>query len=161
MEFKVFISYSSNDLRHIDELKSRLNGTGVSVFVAEHSVTPSENLKEEITKAIDSCDLFVLCWSANARESQWVSQEIGIAKAKGKKILPIILDDTQALPGFVQDLKYLRIVSNEDFYKARDIVVALAQGKETKIKGEKEKQRDGLILLGLGILILWLFSKGK
>ncbi len=105
--FKVFVSYSTHDLRNVNELQQSLDGTGVEVFVAEHSVLPSEHLSAKISSAISACDLFVLLWSENAKASEWVSQEIGKAHSLHKKILPLVLTEGLNLPGFISNLKYL------------------------------------------------------
>lgn len=57
---KVFVSYSSLDLSNVAVLQQSLVGTGVEVFVAEHSVRASEALSAGISAAIAACDLFVL-----------------------------------------------------------------------------------------------------
>lgn len=53
--FKVFISYSTRDLNSVTELHQSLNGTGVEVFVAEHSVSASEPLTDKISSATFGC----------------------------------------------------------------------------------------------------------
>jgi hypothetical protein len=54
-----------------------------------------------------ACDLFVLLWSRNSKASDYVPQEIGIARGCNKTILPIVLEQGLAVPGFAADLKYL------------------------------------------------------
>ena len=120
--FNVFISYSTHDLTSVTELHQSLNGTGVEVFVAEHSVSPSERLTDKISSAIAACDLFILLWSANARASDWVPQEIGKAHSLNKTILPLVLDEGLDLPGFISGLKYLPVF--------RDRPAAMAQVQE-------------------------------
>lgn len=157
--FKVFISYSTHDLKNVTELRQSLVGTGVEVFVAEHSVAAGEPLSEKISSAIGACDLFVLLWSANARASEWVSQEIGKAHSLQRTILPLVLEEGLALPGFIGGLKYLPVF--------RDPQAAMAQAQELVLKqfeakqaALREKEQDNARnLLVLGGLVLWLFSQ--
>ena len=109
MAYSVFISYSTRDLTVATNLQEWINYAGATAFLAEYSVIPGTSLAENIIRAIKGCDLFVLLWSHNARGSEWVPQEIGIAKGAGKPIMPVVLHDGLELPGFIKDLKYLAL----------------------------------------------------
>ena len=150
--FKVFVSYSVHDLRNVSELQQSLIGTGVEVFVAEHSVRPSESLSEKISVAIVACDLFVLLWSSNAQASQWVSQEIGKAHSLKKRILPLVFTEALPLPGFISGLKYIPVYLDPvvAMQRARALVLGLL---------EKKKQAEALTLLAFGGIFLWAFSQ--
>lgn len=158
--FKVFISYSTHDLTSVTELHQSLNGTGVEVFVAEHSVSASELLTEKISSAIAACDLFILLWSANARASDWVQQEIGKAHSLNKTILPLVLDDGLALPGFIGGLKYLPVFRDRQaaLTQAQDFVLKAFQTKQAAAVRHKE-QENARNLLVLGGLVFWLFNQ--
>jgi hypothetical protein len=157
--FKIFVSYSTHDLRNVTELQQSLVGTGVEVFVAEHSVTPSEPLSEKISSAIATCDLFVLLWSANAKASDWVPQEIGKAHSLQKTILPLVLDEGLVLPGFINGLKYISVFRDPQAAMAQtqQIVLNRFQAKQAAIR--QKEQENARNLLVLGGLVLWLFSQ--
>lgn len=157
--FKVFISYSTHDLKNVTELMQSLVGTGVEVFVAEHSVSPSEQLSDKISSAITGCDLFILLWSSNAKASDWVPQEIGKAHSLQKTILPLVLDEGLALPGFISDLKYLPVFQNPQaaMAQAQDFVLKQFQAKQAAIR--QREQENARNLLVLGGLVLWLFNQ--
>lgn len=157
--FKVFISYSTHDLKNVTELRQSLVGTGVEVFVAEHSVTASEPLSEKISAAIGACDLFVLLWSANAKASDWVPQEIGKAHSLQKTILPLVLEDGLPLPGFISGLKYLPVFRNPQaaMAQAQDFVLKQFQAKQAAAR--QKEQENARNLLVLGGLVLWLFNQ--
>lgn len=157
--FKVFVSYSTHDLKNVAELQQSLAGTGVELFIAEHSVLPSERLSDRISAAIAACDLFVLLWSSNAKESDWVSQEIGKAHSLNKKILPLVLTEGLNLPGFINDLKYLPVYKDpaSAIQQAQAIVLDGFRAKMAEI--QKQKQSEALTLLGLGALFFWAVSQ--
>lgn len=75
----------------------------------ERSVLPGQSLSSEIISAIKSCDLFVLLWSKNSQSSEWVPQEIGIAKAAERQIIPLMLEPGLEPSGFIRDIKYLSV----------------------------------------------------
>lgn len=152
MAFKVFISYSTKDLPIVDKIKNLVQNSDVEVFVAEYSVLPSESLSVSIEQAIKSCDLFVLIWSKNSQESSWVPQEIGIAKAIGKRILPIVLNPNLPLPGFIRDLKYLDNTKgpNETLQFMQTHVLNLANNKI------EQNSKTWLILVALFLFIMFM-----
>lgn len=157
--FKVFVSYSTHDLQNVEQLQQSLAGSGVEVFVAEHSISASQSLAETISGAIANCDIFVLLWSANAKASEWVSQEIGKAHSLGKPILPLVLDEGLNLPAFISDLKYLPVFKNPQaaIVEAQQFIINKYIAKQEALR--KKEQDDLRDLLVLGGLALWLFSQ--
>jgi len=165
MEFNIFISYSTHDLQQVQALQKQLVNTPINVFVAEHSIKPSEELATKISTAINNCDLFVVLWSENAKNSDWVSQEIGKATALNKKILPLVLDPDLNLPGFVSGLKYLPIYKNQEASLSEATEIALKEYEKKKtsleaLKVQKQKEKEALVKMGLGALFLWAISQG-
>lgn len=143
----------------MDDLQNQISDIAIEVFVDERSVIPGQALRIEISKAIMNCDLFVVLWSRNAEASEWVSQEIGVAHAHHKNILPLVLSEGLQLPGFIQELKYLPVWKDrqKSLVEARDIVLKLFQ--EKKEKTQRQKRKDNLVLIGLGAFLLWAFSQ--
>lgn len=107
MAFSVFISYSTRDLLTADLVRQWVGHAGAQAFLAEYSVAPGQVLANDILNAIRQCDLFVLLWSAAAQGSDWVPQEIGVARGLDKAIIPVVLQANVALPAFIGGLKYL------------------------------------------------------
>ena len=164
MSFKIFVSYSTKDLTQVELLKNQLVGTNIEVFIAEHSILASQELAPTISKAIMECDLFVVLWSNNAKNSDWVSQEIGRADTLNKTILPLVLDDDLNLPGFISRLKYIPVYKDENssLSQARKIIVKAYESKKEQQKVaqvKKKKDSDTLVLMGIGAFLLWANSK--
>ena len=91
MGFSVFVSYSTKDISHARKIKLLLERASSEVFLSEYSLSPGSQLDQAIMQAIEGCDLFLLLWSSNARFSEWVPQEIGVAKAHKKPVIPVML----------------------------------------------------------------------
>lgn len=152
MAYKVFISYSTNDFPIVEHVRRLLTSPEVEVFIAEYSVTPSQQLDEKVLAAIKTCDLFVLLWSRNSKSSEWVPQEIGVARGLDKTILPIVLEDGLDLPAFIRDLKYLPAYRNpaESYLWLQQNILSRAQ---------KQQQTTVLVLLGLGAALVLLLTQ--
>lgn len=159
MDFKIFISYSTHDLDQVNLLRQQLANTPVTMFVAEHSVLPSQELPKEISNAIRDCDLFVVLWSENARDSDWVSQEIGRASALQKLILPLVLTEGLKLPGFISNLKYIPVFREPDLALTQAREVALLEYNKKAALLKEEEQKSTLFLMGVGALFLWAINQ--
>ena len=164
MQYKIFVSYSTHDIEQVDLLKQQLVDTPIEVFIAEHSVLPSEDLGHVISNAIKECDLFVVLWSQNAQESGWVSQEIGKATAHNKVVLPLVLSKGISLPGFISNLKYIPVYKNpaNAVLQARNLIVTSYNNKAQElavIEQKKQNDKETLALMGIGAFIFWALSK--
>lgn len=73
---KAFASYASEDLERItDRLAAlRIHG-GLDVYMDHLSLIPSQAWQEQLAKAIESRELFILFWSREAEKSEWVDWE--------------------------------------------------------------------------------------
>lgn len=154
MAFRVFVSYSTRDINLAQELRVGMAAAGGEVFLAEYSLAPGQSLPAGIIRAIEACDLFLLLWSTNAKDSDWVPQEIGIAKAHGKSIMPVVLHEGIELGGFIKDLKYLQ------WYRDPKASVAWLREFVAKAKTRKDN-KEVATLLGVSAVILFAFAKSE
>lgn len=141
MAYAVFISYSTHDLPTARVVLQWIQHAGASGFLAEYSTAPGEPLSAMILDAIKQCDLFVLLWSHQAKSSDWVPQEIGVATGLSKSIIPIVMDGQTALPGFIQNLKYLPLYPNPQ--------AAVEWLHKTVVERAKQKQVQSWITAGV------------
>jgi hypothetical protein len=154
MALKVFISYATHDVQVVNFVRQILAGAPIEVFVADYSVPPGQPLAQSIVAGIVQCDVFVLLWSNNSVSSEWVPQEIGIAKAHNKKVIPIVLNHGLTPPGFIRELKYLDVPRNPEaaFLWLRDNMIANAAQKQ---------QQEQTAWLVLGGALLWILGTKK
>lgn len=93
-----FISYASNNRPEAVRVAQGLQAAGVKFFQDVIDLEPGQRWAEQLYKKIDECDLFVLCWSRQAKESEWVEKEwrraLELNRAKETKepdIKPVIV----------------------------------------------------------------------
>jgi TIR domain-containing protein len=155
MPYNVFVSYSTKDIPDVNALRAALQFPEVQVFVSEYAVAAGAPLAPTIQANIQNCDLFVLIWSKNAAGSEWVPQEIGIAHALKKPILPFVLQPDVSLPGFISGIRYVAAYQNPQH--------ATMMLREAVLRNSlvKQNQQNTLGLLAIGGLLLWFFKSAK
>ena len=84
---KIFVSHHHTDARSLGKLKSLLEPTGFQCFLAHIDINPGEHDLDRIEKEIRGCDAFLYVCNDKSNHSQFCQQEIGMAKALGKKII--------------------------------------------------------------------------
>ncbi|TFH16153.1 TIR domain-containing protein [Candidatus Bathyarchaeota archaeon] len=99
-DIKIFLSYSYKDRHIASQIKTHLETSGLTVFMAHDDIKPSLEWQIVIVDELKKCDMFIPLFSKNFRESSWADQEIGIAFGHGKIIIPVSLDETSPY-GFV------------------------------------------------------------
>ena len=83
----VFVSHSGDD-RFLDELRKSL--PSYDIVVSDCRDESGTNVADKVQNDIHRADLVAVLLTVEARKSGWFNQEIGFARGKGKKILPIV-----------------------------------------------------------------------
>lgn len=97
----VFISHSSHDVQLASLVQQELLRHNVSAFMASASLKPGDHWSPEILANL-AASKWVLCLASRAAASSaFVNQEIGIALAGSKRLIPIVWDMPPSdLPGW-------------------------------------------------------------
>lgn len=98
----IFISYSSKDKEKADQLTELLASAGLSVWIDQSGIDVATSWSNEIVKAIDACQAFLVLLSPNSIVSKNVAKEVSLAAEQGKKILPLDLEPVE----LSEDLRY-------------------------------------------------------
>src|SRR5579871_4014967 len=96
-----FISHSSPDDRYVQEMVQYLRALGYAeVFNDSHTIAPDEEFWPRIEQGIRDCDAFVVVLSHASVKSYWVDREVQFARANGKTVIPIRIDDCKLPASF-------------------------------------------------------------
>ena len=76
---KIFISYSHDDVAKVKYIANAYRLEGKEYFFDRHYLKSGDVYPEEIKNFINTSDLFILCWSANASKSEYVRKELSQA----------------------------------------------------------------------------------
>ncbi len=87
---QVFISYSRKDIEFVDRLANDLTNAGFEVWYDLSGLEAGSQWGNEIQKAIDTSQYFLVVLSQNSVQSNWVEREFLRASDQGLKIIPIL-----------------------------------------------------------------------
>lgn len=90
--FRLFISHSSDIKTTATELKEQLAQHAISGFVAHEDIEPIKEWLLVIEESLRTCDGFLALLSESFPGSKWTDQEVGIAIALNKLIIPVRMD---------------------------------------------------------------------
>jgi hypothetical protein len=95
--FSVFISYASEDLMFVQNLRDTLQREGIWCWFAPDALRGGDFFKARIDNAIRQCDKLLVIFSRSALASPWVKYEVELARQKERKqktavIIPLSLD---------------------------------------------------------------------
>lgn len=122
----VFISYSNEEKEIAGLMKLLLEKyCGYEVFLAHDDMTVSADFQEEIMRKIFEADYFIPLISEKFSLSPYTDQEIGIAIAHKKKIIPIKLGQINPY-GFIQKYHALQLKEYSDnTTNIKELVIAI------------------------------------
>lgn len=124
---RVFISYSSADRAAVSAIATAYRAAGVEHFWDRASLKSGEEWSPRLRKEIERADLFHLCWSKAASQSEWVAKEAEHAlkrrrSAKRPDITVQMLDG----PPWAPHPPALDAINFDDFVRAA--IVGYARG---------------------------------
>lgn len=111
---QIFISYAHQDSIRVKDFALAYKAQGVDYFFDRDKLAAGDVYEEKIFEYIDSADLFILCWSANAANSEYVGKERRRAMLRAYpqlshrdatlKIYPISIEPRAELPKDMIDI---------------------------------------------------------
>jgi len=127
---RIFLSYSADDKILAGKIKSILGRFNINVFLAHEDIQPLQEWEEELIHNLNNCDIFIPILTKNFLNSDWTSQEIGIAYSKQKLIIPLKID--VAPYGFIGKIQALKV--SEDIIEESSQKILEIIGRERLLK---------------------------
>ena len=136
----VFISYSSKNVAMARRLATDLQSEQMDVWLDEKKILVGDSIHQKIEEGISNCDYLILLVSQESMQSNWVQDEINVARMREKNqrqtiLLPTILRgvDTSCLPALLSDKKFTKFAPKyED--GLRELIEAIRGHEDRKIK---------------------------
>jgi uncharacterized repeat protein (TIGR02543 family) len=131
----VFICHRSTDNVIAKKIVKELENDGFTAWISSRNLRPSdnENYWNNITDAIEKCQIFLVVSSKDAMLSKDVQQEINIAEKLKKKSVEFKIDDsihTTLFKHFFDGLKWIHIHSDNSFDLLKTRVLELSKEKQ-------------------------------
>jgi hypothetical protein len=125
---EVFLSHASADQRKARRLRDLLVAHGVSVWFSPHHIKGAQQWQDEIGRALERCDWFMLILTPAAAESMWVKRELRAAlieKRYEERIIPLLFKkcDLRALSWTLPQLQFIDFT--KDYWKACEQLLRL------------------------------------
>jgi Leucine-rich repeat (LRR) protein len=99
----IFLCHSSNDKTQVRKLYKKLTSNSMNVWLDEENLIPGQDWEYEISKAIDTSDVIIVCLSKNSVSKEgFVQKEIRFALDKAEEkpegvifIIPLLLEECE------------------------------------------------------------------
>ena len=87
---RVFLSHTHTNRKLAGEVRDRLVGEGIDLFVAHDVIETDREWIEEIKVGLVTCEVLVALFSDDFRASAWCDQEVGHALGRGIKVISVM-----------------------------------------------------------------------
>jgi hypothetical protein len=92
---RTFVSYSHEDRHLVEPIVTLLSITRKDVFWDYQSIPIGTLWRKEVETALNQAEMIAVFWCRHAERSSEVTKELKAAKALGKSLVPIMLDETK------------------------------------------------------------------
>jgi hypothetical protein len=144
---------SSRDQEEAGRIIDQLRARGHAVSVDYDFLKPGMEWKRALSEAVAAADGLVAVLSTNSVDSQsrkitsqWIAADIGVARASGKFVIPILVGAALPIPTLVDDLFAVRLSDINDRSRLQQVVGEVCEAIE-----EHLKQRQSKFALGLPV----------
>lgn len=110
---KIFISHSIADKEFADLIRDKLQNERFILNIDESNILVGQNVKDVINKELDTSSIVITILSKNSEQSDFVNYEIKTAIDKGKKILPVVIDEGVQIPNLIKGIKFADLRSDK------------------------------------------------
>jgi nucleoside 2-deoxyribosyltransferase len=167
LRLEVFLSHATADLEHVALVQRQIEALGINVYLAEHDPKPGTSIAAKVEEALERCHVVVVLVTTNNVNSAYVQQEVGIARAKGKPILPIVDKsvDSSTL-GILSEVEWLEL----DVHRPAEAMAKISESLQPLVVSQVSTTdvsvtvgpdlETMLLVAGLGVLIGFLIANG-
>ena len=146
----VFISYSRQDDKKVDNIVSQLEDDGLEVWIDRESIKGGQLWTVAIVEAIDIADSFVLMLSPNSTASDNVRKELQLAQDARRSLFPLLLAAVILPAAFRYPLAGVQLIDYAGNPKAKyaELVESLKANRERLREAAPRKTREVEVVLG-------------
>ncbi|HAT50519.1 MAG: TIR domain-containing protein [Nitrospirae bacterium] len=105
---KIFISYSRLDSKKVLRIKDWLEKCGCDLWIDREDILPASSFVDDITHALNMCDMVIVFISRNTVDHYHVNREIQFAIVYKKRIISVYLDPCDP-PENIKNIQGIRL----------------------------------------------------
>ncbi len=127
---EVFLSASEKDRAIKEKIGKTLMREALTIWTNQTDIKTGTAFEMEINKGIEGADNFVYFISPDTLESPYCQQELAYASANNKRIVPLLIQETdiESIPSQLQELQFIDLTGyDEDEQKYRRGIDKLLQ----------------------------------
>lgn len=157
----LFISYSRKDIIIAQKLSKALEDQGLDCWIDWEGIPPTVDWWNEIKKGIEAADAFLFLLSPDSSRSKVCEQEIEHAVLNGKRLIPIVVRDTEGResPAKIAQLNWIFLRESDNFQASFDALITaiktdyqwVQEHRQLQLKSlewEKNNHESSLLLRG-------------
>ena len=157
---KVFLSHSTKDEKLVSKIEELLYDYGIQVYIAERDIQLGKHLSEKVILNIESCDYFMLLYTDNVKNSQYVNQEIGYwIKKKGfSQLIPLVQKGLKP-EAFLEGIEYIEFEPSNAEFSINNVKNYFMDEKKKRFNENLKKGLIGLGIIGIVILVVFIIKE--
>lgn len=144
----VFISYSRQDRRFVEQLTDALSATGIETWTDVSNIAPGQNWQNQIEQGLLDAEVLLYVASGNTSTSQWMEQEL-LAFMRGTgRVIPLIIDAAgeSSLPSALRQIQWADF--RGDFNDAlQKLIIGLASLRHSGPLAQPEVKSKGYVFV--------------
>jgi hypothetical protein len=121
MGYRVFISHGWGDLWVAQQIERRIREAKAATFIDSFDIAKGDDFEDRIFGEMDRIDELVVLLTPWSVDRNWVWVEVGAARAKGRRIVPVLyglsLDEIDRAKGGTTFLRAKNVVDINDLDK--------------------------------------------
>ncbi|MGI5504982.1 TIR domain-containing protein [Lentzea sp. CA-135723] len=115
---KVFLSFAGKDRAQAEQLRAELEARNVNAYLDENEAAAGDDATAAIDEALATSDYYVLLWSENTPQREWVAAEwtaaFNLEMTRRRAFLFIVRLDEEPLPPLLAPRKHIDLVDAAD-----------------------------------------------
>jgi hypothetical protein len=111
MASNVFFSYSRADSNFTLQLATKLAEAGENIWLDQFDIEAGEKWDNEIQKALEMASTLVVILSSSSVKSDNVMDEVSYAIGKGKKVIPVLIEECE-IPFRLRRFQYANFIKS-------------------------------------------------
>ena len=123
-QVSIFVSHSHQDNEWCRSFVAALKAVGYDMWYDESGLTGGAAWVGSIQREVQARDVFLVVLTPEAWASQWVQDELQLAIATRRRILPVLLRNCQ-VDGFLLTTQWVTVIGEEPQTAARSVIIAV------------------------------------